>query len=389
MFLFWNNRSMMRERVKIQILDAVRRDGGESSKKSIQAATGLAWGTVCKNVDGMIDEGILVFRKETPSGRGRPIGHLVLNPHSGFLAGLDLGGANWRVLFTNFMFDRLFEKTIRRPDDAGKDFCDAVFRFLEDALAESRLPSTLLSGIGLGISGNIDTEAGVLVSAANLGLKNGTNLNLRRRMEERFGVKAFLVTSQAAAVWAEYHFGRYAGTGNLITVGVGVGIGAAIVANHTLLPSRPDRPTGYIGHLYLPGIDRRCVCGNRGCIEAFSGGNSLMELARELYPGKTIDARALDILAASGDSPAQELLRRAADHDAFGIAFLVQMYHPDALIFTGAQCRADGFLFNELLRRLDHHVPPLRRGGMSVSISELGAGGVALGAARLYFENRF
>lgn len=381
----------MRERVKVQILDAVRNDHGESSKKSIQAATGLAWGTVCKNVDGMISDGLLVYRKEEPSGRGRPIGHVMLNPNGGFLMGVDLGGAFWRVLFTDFMFKPLFKKTIRRPDYAGADaFCPELFRFLECALKESSLPCARLCGIGIGISGNIDSEHGILVSAANLGLKNGTDLALRKRVEERFGVKTYLSTSQAAAAWAEYHFGRYAGTGNLITVGIGVGIGAAIIANHTLLPNRPDRPTGYIGHLYLPGINRPCVCGNSGCIEAFSGGNSLAAIARELHAGTASpDAAGLDRLAASGNPEARELLCRAADYDAFGIAFLVQMYHPDVLIFTGAQCRTDGFLFRELLRRLDHHVPPPRRGGMSIAISELGAEHTALGAARLYFENLF
>lgn len=381
----------MRERVKIQILDAVRNDHGESSKKAIQAATGLAWGTVCKNVDGMIDDGILVYRKEEPRGRGRPIGHVMLNPDGGFLAGMDLGGAFWRVLFTNFMFEPLFEKTIRRPDYTGVDaFCSELFRFLECALEESALSRFRLCGIGIGISGNIDSVNGILVSAANLGLKNGTNLNLRERVEKRFGVKTDLSTSQAAAAWAEYHFGRYAGTGNLITVGIGVGIGAAIIANHTLLPNRPDRPTGYIGHLYLPGIDRSCVCGNRGCIEAFSGGSSLAAIARKLYAdAAALDAAGLDRLAASGNPCAQDLLCTAADYDAFGIAFLVQMYHPDVLIFTGAQCRMDGFLFRELLRRLDYHVPPSRRGGMSIAVSELGTGHTALGAARLYFENLF
>ena len=115
-----------------------------------------------------------------------------------------------------------------------------------------------------------------------------------------------------------------------------------------------------------------------------------LRIARELHAGTTSpDAAGLDRLAASGDPETRELLCRAADYDAFGIAFLVQMYHPDVLIFTGAQCRTDGFLFRELLRRLDHHVPPPRRGGMSIALSELGAEHTALGAARLYFENLF
>lgn len=214
-------------------------------------------------------------------------------------------------------------------------------------------------------------------------------LKLRDRLEKEFGVDCFLTTSRAAAAWAEYHFGPYAGTGNLIVVGIGVGIGAAIISEHTLLPNRPDRPTGYIGHLYLPGIQRRCVCGEFGCIEAFAGGRSLASLAQERFPGQTVDAAQLDRLADEGNREARELIGRAADYDAFAVAFLLQMYHPDALIFYGGQCRKEGFLYNELLRRLDFHVPPVRRRGMSISISDLGERHVALGAARLYFEKLF
>ena len=94
-------------------------------------------------------------------------------------------------------------------------------------------------------------------------------------------------------------------------------------------------------------------------------------------------------LADEGNREARELIGRAADYDAFAVAFLLQMYHPDALIFYGGQCRKEGFLYNELLRRLDFHVPPARRRGMSISISDLGERHVALGAARLYFEKLF
>ena len=380
----------MRERVKVQILDAVRRDGGISSKKSIQASTGLAWGTVCKNVDAMIDEGILAFHRSSPTGRGRPTGRLMFHPESGFLGGFDLSGDHWRVLFADLMFRSLFERTVPAAEwEDGESFCREVVKFIRDSLAESGLPVSQLRGIGVGVSGNIDSERGVLVSAGNLGLKRGTDLKLRDRLEKEFGVDCFLTTSRAAAAWAEYHFGPYAGTGNLIVVGIGVGIGAAIISEHTLLPNRPDRPTGYIGHLYLPGIQRKCVCGELGCIEAFAGGRSLASLAQERFPGQTIDAAQLDRLAEEGNREARELIGRAADYDAFAVAFLLQMYHPDALIFYGGECRKEGFLYNELLRRLDFHVPPARRGGMSISISGLGERHVALGAARLYFEKLF
>ena len=161
-----------------------------------------------------------------------------------------------------------------------------------------------------------------------------------------------------------------------------------------MIVSRPDRPAGYIGHLYIPGNREICVCGYRGCLEAFAGARSLAAIARRRHENDPAyplwqNAAAIDLAAAAGDRRAVALLNRAAACDAVGIAGLIQMYQPDALIFSGGQSRENGYLYNAVLRRLKRLVPEDRRRGMRISITSLGDAQSALGVIRLAYEKFF
>ena len=373
----------MSDRIRIRVLDAVRAGRGEATKKSIENATGLACATVCKTVDSLLADRTIFARREAPSGRGRPASPLALNLDSALFAGLDLGGESWRILFSDLGFNRLYYRKIATPPYEGREtFFRHLFAFIRSSLAESRLDAAKLRLIGLAVSANTDPDTGVVVSAGNMGV------------EREFGVPACVITTQAAAAWAEYKFGTAAGTGDLVTVGLGVGIGAAIIAQHQLIVSRPDRPAGYIGHLYIPGNREICVCGYRGCLEAFAGARSLAAIARRRHENDPAyplwqNAAAIDLAAAAGDRRAVALLNRAAACDAVGIAGLIQMYQPDALIFSGGQSREEGFLYNALLRRLKRLVPEDRRRGMKISVTSLGDAQSALGVIRLAYEKFF
>ena len=179
--------------------------------------------------------------------------------------------------------------------------------------------------------------------------------------------------------------------GNLLTLGFGVGIGSGVVSEGQLLISRPGRPVGHIGHMLISDNKRVCVCGFRGCLEAYSGGNSLVQVAHERFPARTdfTDARAIDLAAGAGDADARSILDTAAVYNAAGIASMIQLYVPDAIIFGGGQCREDGYLYRRTLEEIRNILPRERLENIKVSITTLGKYQSALGAARLAYEKFF
>lgn len=381
----------VRNRNSVQILDAIRNGGDSFSKKDLHREVDISWGTMCKTVDTLLADGFIFARREEPSGRGRPVIPLCINPKSAFFLGVDIGAGQTKLVLCDLAFNSIYMDILPTPVYDGED---SFFKWLRDAcddvIAKAKIQQGRLLGIGLAVSGNVDSVKGVVVSGANFGLKWGAGLPVQK-LYPGGEVKVYAMGTQAAAAWAEYHFGLSAGCGDLVTVGLGVGIGSGVVSNYQLLPSCPGRPVGYIGHILIPDNLRLCVCGFKGCLESFSGGNSLAVVAKEEMPDRpdVRSAEALDLLAATGDSKACGILLRAASYNAVGIANMMQLYSPEAIVFSGGQCRKDGFLYTQTIEALNRILPEERRRMVNMSITSLGRHQSALGAARLAYENLF
>ena len=379
----------------VQIMDAIRLGKGNASKKDIQETTGVAWGTMCKDVDALLGGGYVFARREKAQGRRRPVIPLCVNSDAAYYVGLDIGASATRVVICNLAFNTVYMNEVSTPRYAGEvPFFAFLGEVVDTALRESRIERDKLEGIGISVSGSVDFERGIIVSAGNFGLPLGENLHITDYFAERYGVGAYAVTTQAAAPAAEYNFGEMAGCDNLLTVGLGVGIGSGAVTEGQLLITRPGRPVGrigHIGHIMIIGNQRVCVCGFRGCLEAYSGGNSLVAVAHERFPERTDfdSARALDLAAANGDADARSILDTAALYNAAGISNMIQIYVPDAIIFGGGQCREDGYLYQKTLEEIRNILPRERLENIRMSITTLGKYQSALGAARLAYEKFF
>lgn len=344
--------------VAVQIMDAIRHGKGNASKKDIQEATGIAWGTMCKGVDALLGSGYVFARREKAQGRGRPVIPLCINSDAAYYVGLDIGAGFTRTVVCNLAFNTVYMNEVETPHYEGKEsFMAFLFDVVDTALRESRMERERLEGIGVSVSGNVDFEDGVIVSGRNFGLAWKENVPVAELLGERYGV----------------------------------GIGSGVVSEGQLLISRPGRPVGHIGHMLITGNKRVCVCGFRGCLEAYSGGNSLVQVAHERFPARTdfTDARAIDLAAGAGDADAQAILDTAALYNAAGIASMIQLYVPDAIIFGGGQCREDGYLYRRTLEEIRNILPRERLENIKVSITTLGKYQSALGAARLAYEKFF
>lgn len=376
---------------RIRIIDEICRAGSGASKKSLHDATGFAWGTVCRIVDNLIEEGILSSRSSRTDRPGRQTSLLELNPHNRIVAGLALGGESWRLVLCNYSFQILHETRIPTPPWRGAAaFRDAIIELIDSALAAAGESRARLHCVGIAVAGIVRPETGELLTAGNLGMPHSPPIPVQDETARILGVPVLLLPAHAATVWGEYILGAHAATPNIVVVGIGIGIGAGIIANGRRIVSRPDRPAGHIGHLYIPGNHRPCACGGIGCLEACAGGRALLGCARELYPEESWQsAREIDLAAAAGNRHAARLLDRAARYEAFATGLLVQMYRPDALIFTGGQCVEGNYLYTRLRRCLLQYLPPGLRDTLNVSISALGEYGGAVGAARLAFEQYF
>ncbi|MDD5729224.1 MAG: ROK family protein [Victivallales bacterium] len=379
-------------RSRILVTDAIREGKNSFSKRDIRNETGVVWGTMCKIVDSLLAEGCIFARREIVAGRGRPAIPLCVNPDSAYFMGIDIGAGSTKAIICDLAFNTVYSSEVPTPEYKGSDaFFSWLLAFYDETLQKSGIDPARLKAAGVSISGNVDLDNGIIVSGGNFGIKWGENLPVVEKLSSHAGVPALALPTQSAAVWGEYYFGRHKKQSRLVAVGLGVGIGSGVVVNHRLLISRPGAPVGYIGHIHIPGNEYLCACGFKGCIEAYSGGRSLARVAAEKIPGspELHNAPALDRAAAAGNPAAMEILVNAASYISVGVASMIQLYSPAAVVFYGGQARRDGFLFRRIIQELTEIIPAERREELAMEISVLGDFQSALGAARLAYEKFF
>ncbi|MBN2641224.1 MAG: ROK family protein [Victivallales bacterium] len=371
---------------RVKIIDAIRIGKNNFSKKDVCTHSGVSWGAMYKIVDTLLAEGVVFTRNEKPIGRGRPNVPLCINPAAACYCGIDIGAHSTKILFVDLNFNILYQEKVETLFYSDEE---NFFKWLAECFRNTQMHSGIaddkINAVGLSISGTVDSEHGIIVSGANWGMTRGANLPVTK-LASAIRHPVCVYSTQVAAVLAEYHFGKEAGRGNLVTIGLGVGIGSGAIANHMLLVSHPSRLVGYIGHILIPGNDRDCVCGWHGCLEAYSGGDSLLKAIASRTDIRS--AKDIDLAAASGDPVAIEIMDTAARYNAIGVAGMIQLYSPEAVIFSGGQVRREGYLYRQTLVELKKLLPPNRRDCI-FDITKLGEFQSALGAARLAFEKFF
>jgi glucokinase len=245
-----------------------------------------------------------------------------------------------------------------------------------------------IGGIGIGSTGPIDPWTGVYGEVGTLPGWAGSPL--AADLENAFGVSVAVENDGDAAALAEAAWGAGREAASLIYVTVSTGIGAGIV-----LGGRLYRGAGgahpEIGHQVIDAGGPPCYCQANGCWESLASGPAMERWMRaNAAPGRCEDhdltGPRICELARQGDSLALEAVRRESHYLGLGLANLVTVFCPDAIILGGGMMRsADLFLpgAREVIRRICTQVPAANT---AIVLAGLGGDTGLLGAAQAWFH---
>lgn len=179
---------------------------------------------------------------------------------------------------------------------------------------------------------------------------------VRRMLERRLGRSVVLANDANAGLYGEAAFGAAVKSkdGLLAGVFVGTGVGGALMAGGRLIEGAVRlRRTGEIGHVTLAPDGPRCGCGNRGCLEALASrsavvrriGKRIARGRRSLLAGEDMEEVGSAELARAwrrGDRPTVKEVRAAGRWLGIGVAGLVNLLNPDAVVLGGGFLEALG-----------------------------------------------
>lgn len=247
------------------------------------------------------------------------------------LWGIDLGGTKIEIALCDPA--RPAEALVRRRCDTGArlgygHIISQIALLVSEAekiSGQSRPPR-----IGIGTPGAVDPETGQLKNS------NTTCLNgrpLRDDLESSLGTEVAMANDANCFTLAEALWG--AGRGEKVVLGLilGTGVGGGICIDGKVLNGLHGI-AGEWGHNPIPGEDRLCYCGRRGCVETVIAGPSLERFYRE-SGGEDLRLPAIHQRAAGGEDLAIQTLARLREKFGQAIAAVINILDPDAIVVGG------------------------------------------------------
>ncbi len=170
---------------------------------------------------------------------------------------------------------------------------------------------------------------GIVAYAPNLPGWKG--YNLLNALRERFDSKVFIENDANAQAIAEKLYGYGRNYSNFVYLTIGTGIGGAIFIDNKLYAGHKGW-AGEFGHMV---IDKgpECGCGRHGCLEALASGSAIERMAAEA--NMKMSGKEVFEAWSAGDKAARAIVRKAADYLTIGIANIINIFDPEAIIIGG------------------------------------------------------
>jgi glucokinase-like ROK family protein len=367
------------------------RDDGPLSKAQLAHTLQVSRTTVGAEVVRLGELGLAVEAGPAASRGGRRSTLVDLSPDIRF-AGISIGATGLSVGVTDGRLSMLGVQHRQCDIRQGPEVVLALaLEMLRAVMAEVEV--TRLSGAGVGVPGPVDFHRGVPVSPPIMPGWDG--YPVRDAVSRDLGCPVVLDNDVNVLAVGEQHAGVARNARDFLYVKIGTGIGCGIVVDGELYRG-VDGCAGDIGHIRVDDFGPTCACGNTGCLEAFAGGAALARdataaaRAGRSQPLSAVLAERGELTAADvgralavGDPVAVQLIRDSGRRIGQVLASLVSFFNPGLIVIGGGVTGLGHSLLAEIRGVTYRRSLPLATGNLPIVLSELGAEGGVVGAARL------
>lgn len=288
------------------------------------------------------------------------------------MLGIDLGGT--AIKLGRFRHDGVCVQSLSvpTPQPATPDaVVDAMLRAIADIDSNQEAIA-----IGVGTPGPADATGRIARVAINLA--GWHDVPLADWLEAKTGRPTTIANDANCAGLGEAWLGAGRWFRNLILLTLGTGVGGAIILDGKLFVGHHGT-AGELGLITLNPDGPECNSGNRGSLEQYA---SVPAIRRRtgLEPDE-LGARAI-----AGDPEALDFWQRYGCDLGAGLASLIYVLTPEAIVIGGGVSASAGFFFPAVQAEIDRRVLPSSRAGLQLLRAELGNQAGIVGAAKLAWQ---
>lgn len=343
---------------KRAVLELIRFTPGGISRAELARQIDLTRSTVSGIVADLLAAGLVLEAESGPATGGRRPILLEMNPHRGYVVGVDMGATHLSVVAADFLSHVVRE--VEAPFDVrqGPATCLAqVDRLMHDLLEQAGIHLDQVLAIGVGVPGPVLTDLGI-VSAPPI-MPGWDGYPIREHLHTMWKCPVSLNNDAELGALGEWAFGAGRVKRHMAYIKVGSGVGAGLILDGRIYRGA-NGLAGEIGHLMVQPNGPICSCGNAGCLEALAGGAAIARNAIEavrsgkrtqlasIKPVENITAKDVGEAARLGDLVAQQIVAEAGHHLGNAIAGVINLSNPSMVIVGGGVAQMGDLLLEPI-----------------------------------------
>lgn len=301
----------------------------EITKLDISRRLGISITTVSTNIIELKEEEVVGDIRSLESTGGRKAMAIKLNENYRFSLGVAITPKQIKISLLNLKKKVVDRTIIDHNNDGIENMIELTKKSIEELLNRQRIGNEKLLGIGVSIPGTVDSEKGIIRYCYFLGIKD---FNIKEKFEY---MKVPVYVDNEANLSAFYEFlNKHSNNENLLYISITDGLGLGIIINGRIYRGS-NNTSGKMGHMKININGAKCKCGSKGCLEAYTSKNVLIDSYNNLSPQKIKSVEEFESLYLNGDSKAVKVLKEYIEILAIGISNLIMLLDPSTVILGG------------------------------------------------------
>ena len=212
--------------------------------------------------------------------------------------------------------------------------------------------SSAIDRIGIGVPG-LHARTGIIESSPNIPCLN--NVNLEALVADQVHIPVVSENDANAGAYGEFKCGAGEGTGHMVYLTLGTGLGSGLILNGELFTGASGFG-GELGHTIIDPGGRLCGCGARGCLETLVSGTGIVMTAHErMKTDRPLTAEIVYEAALHGDAAARAVFEETGRWLGVACANMINLLNPELIVVGGGVMGAGDMLLKPAIEAARKH----------------------------------
>lgn len=297
--------------------------------------------------------------------------------------GIDIGGTKIAVAAVDARGAIHSRRVVATEAELGFERAiERMVRAADEALAEADWHRAQLCGVGIGCTGPVSAQRGVINNPYTL--PTWDDCPIVERLQSIFKLPAYLENDADAAALGEWFAGAARGSGRVVMLTLGTGVGGGVIVDGAVYRgTRGEHPE--LGHIPVAMSGPDCYCGFSGCLESIASGTAITTAGQQAGVG---DSRQVFARAAEGNATAEEIVGRVQQSLASAAWTILHTFMPELIVLGGGVIDEHYERLAPAMAAMIPKATMVPSGGARVVKAQLGNDAGLVGAAGLALSGR-